>query len=144
MWHRVRRFDEPCDKLFLENLASKSPVLFADYGDRLHVGKFAEARATHSLELVQPDDLWWWIREHKSKRRNRALFRLDYGSRPRYDLAVTDPQWLKLLQLMPAGIYPHSFFFKDKPPGTFLTVSLSEPFDNFHYKLVAGVVNLPA
>ena len=143
-WHRVRRFDEPRDKLFLENLASKRPVLFADYGDRIHVDKFANAPATHSLELVQPDDLRWWIREENSKRRNRALFRLNYGSHPRYDLAVTDPQWLNLLNFLPAGIYPHSLFFKDKLPVTLLTVSLSEPFENFHYKLVAGVVNLPA
>jgi hypothetical protein len=143
-WRRVCRFDEPRDRLFLENFVSMRPVLFADYGDRIHVDKFADVRASHSLELVQPDDLWWWIREKNGKRRNRALFRLNYGSRPRYDLAVTDPQWLNLLNFLPAGIYPHSFFFKEKPIVTFLTVSLSEPFENFHYKLVAGVVNLPA
>jgi hypothetical protein len=45
---------------------------------------------------------------------------------------------------LPAGIYPHALFFGDKPPRTLLTMSLSEPFENFHYKLVAGVVNLPA
>ena len=64
---------------------------------------------------------------------------------PRYDLAVTDPQWLESAEsFTPAGIYPHSFFFTDKLLVTYLTVSLSEPFENFHYKLVAGVVNLPA
>jgi hypothetical protein len=45
---------------------------------------------------------------------------------------------------LPAGIYPHAHFFRAKPPKTFLTISLSEPFDGFHYKLVAGVVTLPA
>ena len=40
----------------------------------------------------------------------------------------------------PGGIYPHTFFSQDKPPRTFLTMSLSEPFEGFHYKLVAGVV----
>ena len=143
-WRSARRFDGPGDKLILENFVSRRPVLFGDHGDRIHVDKLADARATHSLELIQPDDLRWWIREINGKRRNRALFRLDRGSRPRYDLAVTDPQWLNLLNFLPAGIYPHSFFFKDKLPVTFLTVSLSEPYDNFHYKLVAGVVNLPA
>ncbi len=29
-------------------------------------------------------------------------------------------------------------------PRTLLTMSLGEPFEGFHYKLVAGVVNLPA
>jgi hypothetical protein len=55
---------------------------------------------------------------------------------------VTDPVWLNQMKFLAAGIYPHSFFFKDPPPGTLLTVSLSEPYENFHYKLVAGVVNL--
>jgi hypothetical protein len=61
-------------------------------------------------------------------------------SRARYDLAVTDPAWLDRLRHLAAGIYPHSFFFKEKLSKTLLTVSLSEPFEKFHYKLVAGVV----
>jgi hypothetical protein len=59
-----------------------------------------------------------------------------------YDLAVTDPVWLDQLKLLPAGIYPNALFFKGKLPRTLLTVSLSEPFEGFHYKLVAGVVNV--
>ncbi len=143
-WRLVRRFGEPRDKLFLKGFVSKSPVLLQGYGDRIYARKFADAQAAHSLELIHPEDLWWWIREDSGKRRNRALFRMGHVGRARYDLAVTDPQWLSLLRLLPAGIYPHSFFFKDKSPVPFLTVSLSEPFENFHYKLVAGVVNLPA
>ena len=53
-------------------------------------------------------------------------------------------KWLEQLRSRPAGIYAHESFFTGKPPDTLLTVSLSEPFENFHYKLVAGVVNLPA
>jgi hypothetical protein len=143
-WQPVRRFDQPRDKQFLDAFLNKRPALLQGYSDRVYVRKFLEAPAAHSLELIQPDDLWWWIREQGGKRRNRALFRLGHVSRARYDLAVTDPRWLELLKLLPAGIYPHTFFFKDKPPVTFLTVSLSEPFEGFHYKLVAGVVNLPA
>jgi hypothetical protein len=44
---------------------------------------------------------------------------------------------------LPAGIYPH-LFISGKPFNTLLTVSLSEPFDGFHYKLVAAVLCLPA
>jgi hypothetical protein len=95
-----------------------------------------------SLELVHPEDLWWWIREEKGKRRNRAIFRPGHVGRTRYDLPVTDPHWLESLRLLPAGIYPHSFFFGGEQPDTFLTVSLSEAFEGFHYKLVAGVVTL--
>jgi hypothetical protein len=42
------------------------------------------------------------------------------------------------------GIYPHADFFEGKIPTTFLTISLSEPFEGFHYKLVAGVIVFPA
>jgi len=64
--------------------------------------------------------------------------------RVRYDLAVTDPVWLDRLKPLPAGLYPHAHFFKEKHPRPLLTLSLSELFDGFHYKLVAGVVALPA
>ncbi len=143
-WRRVRRFDESLDAKFLNDYVNGRPVLLHDYGDRIYARKFAGRPATHSLELIHPDDLWWWIRESGGKRKNRALFRLGHVSRAHYDLAVTDPVWLDQLHLLPAGIYPHGFFFGGKPPKTLLTVSLSEPFENFHYKLVAGVVNLPA
>ena len=143
-WRPVRRFDEPRDLRFLKEYLNKRPALLQGYSDRVYVRKFAEAPASHSLELVQPEDLWWWIREENGKRRNRAVFRLGHASRTRYDLAVTDPKWLEQLRSRPIGIYPHESFFATKPLGTFFTVSLSEPFENFHYKLVAGVVNLPA
>jgi hypothetical protein len=79
----------------------------------------------------------------RRQKKNRALFRAGHASRVRYDLAVTDPAWLNQFKLLPAGIYPHAFFFKEKPPRTLLTVSLSELFDGFHYKLAAAVVCLP-
>jgi hypothetical protein len=88
--------------------------------------------------------LWWWIRDGAGRRRNRALFRLGKTGRIRYDLAVTDPKWIDMLNLLPAGIYPHALLSGGKPSRPYLTISLSEPFEGFHYKLVAGVVTLPA
>lgn len=143
-WRPVRRCDSPADIRLLKSFVSKGPSVLNGNGDRVYVRKFEKTSAEASLELIQPEDLWWWIREENGKRRNRALFRLGHVSRVRYDLAVTDPVWLNQLKFLTAGIYPHSFFFKDKLPGTLFTVSLSEPYENFHYKLVAGVVNLPA
>lgn len=143
-WRPLRRFDGPADMRFLTSFVNKGPAVLNGDGDRIYVRRFEKISAQASLELIQPDDLWWWIRDENGKRRNRALFRLGHASRVRYDLAVTDPVWLNQLKLLTTGIYPHSLFFKDKPPGTFFTVSLSEPYENFHYKLVAGVINLPA
>ena len=143
-WRPVRRFDKPSDARFLAEYVNKGPAVLQGYGDRVYARKLEAAPADKSLELVHPEDLWWWIREEGGKRKNRTLFRAGHVSRSRYDLAVTDPAWLDQLHLLPGGIYPHSLFFKEKLSKTLLTVSLSEPFDNFHYKLVAGVVNLPA
>jgi hypothetical protein len=143
-WRPVRRFDGPSDAAFLKDYLNKGPAILQGSTDRVYAKKFSSSATEKSLELIKPDDPWWWIREDGGKRKNRALFRIGHVNRMRYDLAVTDPAWLEQLALLPAGIYPHSFFFRGSPPKTLLTLSLSEPFEGFHYKLVAGVVNLTA
>jgi hypothetical protein len=141
-WQPLRRFDEPSDARFLAGYVNKEPVVLQGYCDRILASRFEKTPAQCSLGLACPEDLWWWIREEYGKRRNRAVFRLGKVGRIRYDLAVTDPVWLEKMHSLPLGIYPHAHFFDGKPPKTFLTVSLSEPFEGFHYKLVAGVINL--
>ena len=143
-WLMLRRFNSPADAQFLAGFANAEPVILEGYGDRIPAGRFDSAAAESSLALVHPEDLWWWVREDHGKRRSRAVFRLGLAGRVRYDLPVTDPKWLDLLNLMPAGIYQHSILNGGKSPKTFLTISLSEVFEGFHYKLVAGVVCLPA
>jgi hypothetical protein len=143
-WLLLRRFGDRNDVRLLETFVNKNPALLQGYGDRVYTRKLEGSPADRSLDLIHPDDLWWWIRDETGKRKNRAIFRAGYVSRTRYDLAVTDPIWLEKLHSMPPGIYPHARFFTEKPAKTFLTISLSEPFDGFHYKLVAGVVNLTA
>lgn len=142
-WCFIRRFDQPGDARLLAGLVTKGPSLLSSSGDRLYRRKLDHSSIENSLELVHPEDLWWWIKEEKGKRRNRALFRLGHAGRTRYDLPVTDPQWLERLHLLPAGIYPHVFFSSGELPETFLTISLSEAFEGFHYKLVAGVMSFP-
>ena len=141
-WRQVRRFDRPEDTRFLADYTSKKPAVLEGYGDSVYGRKIESAPVGTSLELIHPENLWWWVREEKGKRKNRAIFRVGSVVRACYDLAVTDPVWLDQLKLLPAGIYPNALFFKGKLPRTLLTVSLSEPFEGFHYKLVAGVVNV--
>ena len=112
-WRPVRRFDERRDVAFLKGYLNKRPALVHDCSDRIYVRKFAEAPVSHSLELVQPKDLWWWIREEEGKRRHRAVFRLGHIGRVRYDLAVTDPRWLDQIRSRPLGLYPHASFISD-------------------------------
>jgi hypothetical protein len=143
-WRLVGRLGELLDADALTSFVNREPAVLEGYSDRVPASRFKSTPAECSLDLIHPEDLWWWIRDENDKRRNRALFRLGHVGRVRYDLAVTDPPWLDQLNLLPAGIYPHALFFKDKPPRTFLTISLSEPYEGFHYKLVAAVVTLPA
>jgi hypothetical protein len=143
-WRLVRRFDELSDVQLFDSYVNSEPVVLQEYCDRVLASRFDKNPAQCSLGLVYPEDLWWWIREENGKRRTRSLFRLGQVGRIRYDLPVTDPKWLDLLNLLPAGIHPHALLCGTKPAKTYLTISLSEPFEGFHYKLVAGVVCLPA
>jgi hypothetical protein len=142
-WQPIRRFDEPRDVRFLAAYVNKGPSVLQGYGDRVYGRKIDGTPVEKSLELIHPENLWWWIREENGKRKNRALFRAGNVIRACYDLTVTDPAWLEKLRSLPAGIYPHAHFFDGKPPKTLLTMSLGEAFEGFHYKLVAGVVCLP-
>ena len=142
-WKFVRRFASAADTRFLLARSDRRSSVMRTYSDRMYQRAPERRSMQWSLELIEPGDLWWWIREDKGKRKNRALFRVGSARRVRYDLAVTDPEWLSRMQTFQTGIYPHAQFFPDRVPKTFLTISLSEPFERFHYKLVAGVVLLP-
>jgi len=125
----------------LEASLSKTANVLDGCRDRISASVVKQRGVARSLTLVRPDDLWWWIRKSSSGRKYRALFRQD---RVRYDLALTDPAWLAPLKLLPEGLYEHSTICGGSPPETLLTISLSEEFDRFHYKLVAGVVIKPS
>jgi hypothetical protein len=140
---RIERFDQPHHSGKLAQHVSKSAIVLDNYSDRIYHRKFQGAPIPNSIELVKPDDLWWWIRDEGGKRKHRALFRVGNASRIRYDFAVTDPVWLQQLNLLSPGIYSNSRLLGEKPHKTLLTVSLSEPFEGFHYKLVAAVLSLP-
>lgn len=136
----IDRFDQPHHARKLASYLSKNQNVLQSCGDRIYYRKLENFRVPNSIQLIKPDDLWWWIRDESGKRRNRAVFRIGGANRVRYDLAVTDPVWLQQLNLLNPGIYPNALFFGAKSSRTLLTVSLSEPFEGFHYKLVAGVI----
>lgn len=139
----IRQFSGPSDFEVLEKIVSKEPIVLQGYCDRIDAHKLETTAARLSLSLLEPEDLWWWIREESGKRRSRANFRLGHEGRIRYDLPVTDPAWLDQLNFMPTGIHSHATLCGHRPTRTYLTASLSEPYEGFHYKLVAGVINLP-
>ena len=119
--------------------ADKSATILRGYRDRMATTEIAGKPLQSSLALVCPDEIHWWIREERGKRKYRALFQRHHVT---YDFAVTDPRWLEQLEFLPVGLYAHSAFVKKKTE-TWFTISLSEAFYGWHYKLVAGVILLP-
>ena len=116
--------------------ADKGATILRGYGDRVTVEEVREKALGASLVLVCTSEVSWWVREERGVRKNRALFRRNHVT---YDFAVTDPRWIERLNLMPAGIYPTSML-ADGAKEVWLTVSLSEEFRGWHYKLVAAVI----
>ncbi len=135
-WHLVERPASPARMQMITAAADKVPTVLRGYRDRMAVGEVDAKPLLSSLVLVCPDQLHWWIREDGGKRRHRALFQRHHVT---YDFALTDPLWIEQFKPLPAGIYPHSDIV-DSSDETWLTISLSEPYFGFHYKLVAGVI----
>jgi hypothetical protein len=131
-WHLIER---PAAPSRLPG-PDKVTTILRGYRDRMSEDEIKAEPLQASLVLLCPDEIHWWIRDDRGKRRCRALFRRHHVT---YDFAVTDPRWLDRLNLLPAGIYPHSTFCA-APAETWLTISLSEAFFGWHYKLVAGVI----
>lgn len=139
-WQLVERPAKAAQWQRLTGAADKANTILRGYRDRMASGEVQSKPLVSSLVLVCPSEIHWWVREERGKRRNRALFQRHHVT---YDLAVTDPHWLEQLNLLPAGIYPHASL-ASKPEDTWLTISLSEEYFGWHYKLVAGVIVPPA
>ncbi|HEX9200131.1 MAG TPA: hypothetical protein VF865_11275 [Acidobacteriaceae bacterium] len=120
----------------LTNEKAGSKGILRDHRDRIAAWELKYKPMKSSLTLICPSEIYWWIREDKGKRKYRALFHHNYVT---YDFALTDPHWLDRLKLLPDGIHPHANF-AGAASETWLTISLSEPYFSFHYKLVAGVI----
>ena len=102
-----------------------------------------------SLALVKPDVSEWRVSGSKSgKRQVRVSFTLDgvvdEANDPiGFDLVVTDPKWGAFVASK-AGKEPRRFTSEELGVASdtqmYLTLSLGEPFQGDHYKLVAAVI----
>jgi hypothetical protein len=94
-----------------------------------------------SLALVEPQRLSWQIATtSKGKRQTRAVFHL--GS-VRYNLSVSDPLYEARLAELPVGDHPLESAGLRASDRIWLTVSVTEPFEEQCYKLVAAVIVIP-
>jgi hypothetical protein len=138
-WRLMERPANPGQLQKVAASADKTSTILRGYRDRIAADEIQAKPMLASLTLIVPTELWWWVREERGQRKYRATFRRHHVT---YDFAVTDPRWLERLNLMPAGIYPHATFAGEAAE-TWLTISLSEAFYGWHYKLVAGVIVRP-
>src|SRR5438105_3524186 len=98
-----------------------------------------------SFALVAPAMIRWAIEPRKDRRvQPRVLFRL--GNKL-HNLSVTDPLWisriLRTLGAMEAGWYKNEVIGIPAAQKTWLTVSLSEPYEGARYKLVTAIIGPP-
>jgi hypothetical protein len=120
----------------LQSYREKGMAILGSCRDRIATGEIRRKPMQSSLALVCPAEIHWWIRDDHGKRKYRALFRRNSVT---YELPLTDPVWIERLSNLPVGIYPHAKFAPEDCE-TWLTVSLSEEFHGWHYKLVAAVI----
>lgn len=135
-WQLVERPANPERMQRITAATDKVPTILRGYRDRMADHEVRSKPLQSSLALICPNELHWWIREDHGKPKPRALFQRHHVT---YNFSVTDPHWLNQLKPLPEGIYPHSTFAATGTE-TWLTISLSEAFHGFHYKLVAGVI----
>jgi hypothetical protein len=142
----LRRFDSPQDANILISYLDQNGPLLHSYSDRFSFDDlFSKRRLSHSLSIIKPEQLHWRVGPHPTyanKMRVQAEFRFDDDPYP-YCLVVTDSIWEIQCKRFGLGRHPHSMVAGNAHSQVLLTISLAEkPLNGFHYKLVAGVVNL--
>ena len=129
-WKRVGAVDHDEALDLLRSLQTAEP-LFGNRGKAVPESAVREGAVRSSLAIVCPPDLIW---RKDEKGRISAVF--THAGR-QLELKVTDPPWSRRFAGTPPGDHP-----SENPGTTFLTVSLGHEWNGFHWKLVAGVIEL--
>ena len=140
----LRRFDRPRDIEVLDCYLNRNGPLLHSYSNKVQADDLFASQLSRSLSIIDPEQLHWKIAAHPIYPNNlkvEADFRFDGDP---YCLVVTDPIWEARCRRFGRGRIPHSAIAGDLGGQVLLTISLAEvPLRGYHYKLVAGVVNLP-
>ena len=115
------------------------PELFGGCRDRVAMAEIEEKPCGASLALVAP--AWLELALHnRSDGKQQVRGRFELGTSPKavYDLSVTDPPWENTVR------EKRKMLLKQTEQKFVLCISLGEPFNGNCYKLLAGIVLLPA
>lgn len=132
-WARLGHLDDDDARALLERLVVDAPV-FGTNERSVSVAAVEAGDVERSLAVVRPERLRWTKRVWPEGTKIRAVFS-QAGSW--HDLPVTDPAWLAHFAHDAPGDYPHV-----DSEEVYLVLSLGEPMNDEHWKLVAGVISL--
>ncbi|MDA8187235.1 MAG: hypothetical protein M0T85_03730, partial [Dehalococcoidales bacterium] len=126
----------------LQSQLDYGPTLLGDETDRRSPRAFLRMVAHASFALVAPNHVDWEVKKaYGSKPQIIARFALAGVS---YGLRVTDPEFERRLGHLDEGSYLISSASDSRVSDRFLlTISLGEEYLGYHYKLVAGVIQMP-
>ncbi len=140
----LRRCESTKTTRFLHAHADRSSLLLHGAGDAVEASEFATHMLSHSLSVIVPRDLAWRVSPNpKYPGRLQVRGEFVFGDNP-YSLVVTDPVWESKCRQLGPGRYSHAKVLGAPGGAVFLTISLAAvAFHGNHYKLVAGVIDLP-
>ena len=134
-WRRTGRLNDEDARALLEALSIEAPV-FGTNERSISVAEVEAGNVPSSLAVVRPQQLRWTKRVWPEGTKIRAVFR---HAGVWHDLPVTDPAWIAEFVDDSPGDFRH-----DDAEQVYLVLSLGEPMDDEHWKLVAGVLCLSA
>lgn len=139
-WQRLRRLSGQEAKPWLQRAANPGPYLLGSPSDRISYEYLVEHPIQSSLCLAEPAELLWRITTNaRGSRQVRAIFSL---AGTEYNLSVSDPVWRDSVSGLRIGSYDNAGAGISASQSTFLTVSLTEPFNGNCFKLIAAVIVL--
>lgn len=132
-WSKVGHLDADDARALLAQLVTNDP-LFGTNSRSIPVNRVQAGDVTDSLAVVQPHDLNW---EKLAKFGGGTQVRGQFTHAGVWiDLPLTDPAFLSYFATADLGDYEHH------SDDVFLVISLGEPLEDEHYKLIAGVIDL--
>lgn len=135
-WSRVGHLDADPARDLLTGLVTNDPV-FGTNDRSVSTTDVQAGVVAQSLAIIRPEGLTWEKRTRfTGGTQVRGKFR---HAGQQHDLPLTDPAFLAQFADYNLGDYPHS-----EREEVFLVISLGEPMNEEHWKLVAGVIGLPA
>jgi len=139
-WVLVSRPTGPDLYGILRSALEPGPSLLGSFDKRISADLAVQLNA--SLALIAPSKMRWFVgRDLYGHSQARVLFEMNGQS---YNLPITDPAWtsriVRRCSLLENGPHPREAIGISRASKVLLTVSLSEAFNGYCYKLVAGIV----